>query len=69
MHAAYRGEMRIYAYKKVPAKEFHRFLDAGSKGNYINRIIKRRYEVEEVTPQNARKGRPPRKGKRRRHHS
>jgi hypothetical protein len=49
MRAAYRKSLRVYAYKKVPPKEFQNFLNAESKGTYINRYIKPIYDFEEVT--------------------
>jgi len=50
LRAAYRQTMRVYAYKKVPPREFQGLLQADSKGIYINRFIERVYEFEEGAP-------------------
>lgn len=35
----------IYSYKKVPRKVFDDFLRAKSKGDFYNRIIKKKYKL------------------------
>ena len=66
MRAAYRNSLRVYAYKKVPPKEFQNFLNAESKGTYINRYIKPVYDFEEVTETSRLKRAPKKRRKRNR---
>lgn len=42
---------RSYRYKAVPGTVYEWLLKAKSKGAYINRLIKDRYEYEEITPE------------------
>jgi hypothetical protein len=60
MQAAYRSSMRVYEYRKVPPREFKGFLNAESKGTYINRRIKPAYDFEELSHRSS-KPRPKRK--------
>jgi hypothetical protein len=39
---------RVYQYKEVPLEEYMSFIEAPSLGIYYNKIIKDRYEHDEV---------------------
>ncbi len=39
---------KIYQYKEVPLEEYFDFMDAKSLGEYYNRVIKEKYEYNEL---------------------
>jgi hypothetical protein len=39
----------IYDYLKVPAAIYEAMKQAGSKGSYLNKVIKKKFEYKKVT--------------------
>jgi KTSC domain len=60
LYLAYRENMRVYLYRKVPLRAYDELLNAESKGNYVNLHIKPFYRHEEVTTRLNDLGLPPR---------
>jgi hypothetical protein len=42
LYIAFRGKREIYRYFDVSIEEWREFLEAGSKGTYLNQVFKRR---------------------------
>jgi hypothetical protein len=38
----------VYDYKKVPEKIYRAMKNAGSKGTFLNKYIKEKYEFEKI---------------------